>query len=129
VQPHGAKVVELVELFESETIVERGSRTVLWRVCRNDAWLSVTEWPDARIDTLEPPAGTVWQRRILLRVPRGTILIRLESRPAPTQRLNPLEYLRRERFRTGRRTKRVAYRVGSGGQLTLVGRTGSRRQR
>jgi hypothetical protein len=122
-------MVELVELFESETIVERGSRMVLWRVCHNDASVSVTEWPDAQIDTLEPPAGTVWQRRILLRVPRGTILIRMESGPAPMQRLDPLDYLRRERVRAGRRTRHVTYRVGSGGQLTIQGRPRSRHRR
>ena len=45
------ETTEPVELFESETILERGHRTLLWLVRRNDEWTSATEWPGAVVES------------------------------------------------------------------------------
>ena len=111
------ETTEPVELFESETILERGHRTLLWLVRRNDEWTSATEWPGAVVESLAPGPGTVWERRIEIRLPRGTVLQRVESRPAPVRRRDPLDYLAREARRAARRVKRSRFRVGRDGDL------------
>jgi hypothetical protein len=76
-----APPLELVEVIDEERIVERGTGQVNWFVRLNDDWVHVSAWPGALSERLDAGAGTVWQSRTELRVPRGTYLMRVESRP------------------------------------------------
>ena len=114
--PTSPTEIESVELVESERVGERGSEKTVWRVRLNDAWVSVVEWPEARIESIDPGAGTVWERRIELMLPRGTQLQRVESRPAPPDRRDPLQHLLEAR-RQPRRVRKKEFRVGRGGRL------------
>ena len=73
---------ELVEVVDEERIVERGTGQINWFVRKNDGWVHVTEWPGARSQRLDAGAGTVWQSRTEIEVPRGTRMMRVESRPS-----------------------------------------------
>jgi hypothetical protein len=86
-------VLEVVEVIDEERIVERGTAQVNWFVRLNDAWVHVSTWPAARSERLDAGAGTVWQSRTELDLPRGARLMRVESRPNTYARGTPLEYL------------------------------------
>jgi len=112
--------VEQVEVIDEERIVERGTGQVNWFVRLNDAWVHVSAWPGARSERLDAGAGTVWQSRTELALPRGTHLMRVESRPNPYAREDPLDYLTRGAPAKSRRTRRTYYVVGRSGALTRV---------
>ena len=109
--------LELVELIDEERIVERGTGQVNWFVRWNDGWVHVTKWPGALSQRLDAGAGTVWQSRTELKVPRGTHLMRVESRPSSYAREDPLDYLTRGAPTKSRRTRRTYYVVGRNGLL------------
>ena len=109
--------LETTELFEGEHIVERGSAEVTWFFRKNDGWEHVSQWPGAAVERLDAGAGTVWQSRVALTVPRGTRLMRVESRPAPLQRAGAFEHLSRAPRNPPRRVRRNYFRVGRGGAL------------
>ena len=110
--------LELVEVYDEERIVERGTAEVTWFARVNDAWVHVSKFPGARSERLSAGAGTVWQSRTELDMPRGAKLMRVESRPQPYARLeNPLDYLTRGTPSKARKTRRNYYRVARGGSL------------
>lgn len=109
--------LEEIELFEGEHVVERGSEEITWFVRCNDGWLHASQWPGASVERLEARAGTVWESRITLSVPRATRLMRVESRPAPYERANVFEHLRRAPGAPPRKTARRYFRVERGGRL------------
>jgi hypothetical protein len=109
--------LELVEVVDEERIVERGTAQVNWFVRQNDGWLHVSAWPGARSERLDAGAGTVWQSRTELDVPRGTRLMRVESRPSVYARGEPLDYLTRGAPSKSRKTRRNYYAVGRAGAL------------
>ncbi len=111
---------ELVEVVDEERIVERGTAQINWFVRKNDGWVHVTEWPGARSQRLDAGAGTVWQSRTELDVPRGTRFMRVESRPNPYQRESPLEYLTRGTPSKSRRVRRSYFAAARAGNLTSV---------
>lgn len=108
---------EIVEVVDEERIVPRGTAQVNWFVRLNDAWIHVSNWPGARSERLEAGAGTVWQSRTEIRVPRGARLMRVESRPSGYTRESPLEYLTRGAPSKSRRVRRNYYFVGRSGDL------------
>lgn len=108
---------EVVELVDEERIVPRGTAQVNWFVRFNDAWLHVSDWPGARSERLEAGAGTVWQSRTAIEVPRGTQLMRVESRPSGYARESPLDYLTRGAPSKSRKLRRNYYAVGRSGDL------------
>jgi hypothetical protein len=110
-------IIELVEVVDEESIVERGTGQVNWFVRLNDAWVHVSTWPGARQERLDAGAGTVWQSRTELDLPRGTRLMRVESRPSTYARESPLEYLTRGAPSKRRKTRRNYYLVGRSGAL------------
>ncbi|HEX3773976.1 MAG TPA: hypothetical protein VHV51_05890 [Polyangiaceae bacterium] len=112
-----APPLELVEVIDEERIVERGTAQVNWFVRLNDGWVHVSEWPGARSARLDAGAGTVWQSRTELELSRGTYLMRVESRPNPYAREQPLDYLTRGASSKSRKTRRDYYRVGRAGEL------------
>jgi hypothetical protein len=110
-------VLEVVEVIDEERIVERGTAQVNWFVRLNDAWVHVSTWPAARSERLDAGAGTVWQSRTELDLPRGARLMRVESRPNTYARGTPLEYLTRGAPSKSRKVRRNYYLVGRSGQL------------
>jgi hypothetical protein len=108
---------EVVEVVDEERIVERGTGQVNWFVRLNDGWVHVSAWPGAVSERLDAGAGTVWQSRTQLKVPRGTRLMRVESRPNAYTREEPLDYLTRGAPSKSRRTRRNYYAVGRSGAL------------
>jgi hypothetical protein len=108
---------EVASVIDEERIVERGTAQVNWFVRLNDAWVHVTEWPGARSERLNAGAGTVWQSRTEIDVPRGARLMRVESRPSSYARESPLEYLTRGAPSKSRKLRRNYYLVGRSGEL------------
>jgi len=108
---------EVVEVIDEERIVERGTAQVNWFVRLNDAWVHVSAWPGARSERLDAGAGTVWQSRTEIDVPRGACLMRVESRPSSYARESPLEYLTRGAPSKSRKLRRNYYFVGRSGDL------------
>jgi hypothetical protein len=106
-----------VELTEGEYVAERGKRTLTWLVRINDGWAHVSEWPGAEIERRDARSGTVWENLTRLTVPTGTRLTRVESRPAPYQARDALDYLKRAPTQPPRRVFRQEFRVGSRGDL------------
>jgi len=111
---------EVVEVIDEERIVERGTAQVNWFVRLNDAWVHVSEWPGARSERLNAGAGTVWQSRTEIDVPRGARLMRVESRPSNYARESPLEYLTRGAPSKSRRLRRNYFVVGRSGDLIVT---------
>jgi hypothetical protein len=108
---------EVVEVIDEERIVPRGTAQVNWFVRLNDAWVHVSAWPGARSERLDAGAGTVWQSRTEIDVPRGARLMRVESRPSGYARESPLEYLTRGAPTKSRKLRRNYYFVGRLGDL------------
>jgi len=108
---------EIVEVIDEERIVPRGTAQVNWFVRLNDAWVHVSAWPGARSERLNAGAGTVWQSRTEIDVPRGAQLMRVESRPSGYARESPLEYLTRGAPSKSRKLRRNYYLVGRAGDL------------
>jgi hypothetical protein len=108
---------EVVEVIDEERIVERGTAQVNWFVRLNDGWVHVSAWPGARSQRLDAGAGTVWQSRTELDVPRGTYLMRVESRPSVYKHGSALDYLTRGAPSKSRKTRRNYYTVARGGVL------------
>ena len=109
--------LETVEVIDEERIVERGTGQVNWFVRQNDGWVHVSAWPGARSERLDAGAGTVWQSRTELEVPRGTYFMRVESRPSGYKREDPLDYLTRGAPSKSRKTRRNYYTAGRAGLL------------
>lgn len=106
-----------VEVIDEERIVERGTAQVNWFVRLNDGWVHVSTWPGASSERLDAGAGTVWQSRTTLQLPRGTYLMRVESRPSPYARERALDYLTQGAPSKSRKTRRNYYTVGRTGEL------------
>jgi hypothetical protein len=106
-----------IELTAGESVGERGTLRVSWRVQRSDGWVWAADWPGAVEQELAPRPGTVWERRILVELPAGTLVERTVSSPGPERTRDPLEYLRREVRAPARRVQRTLYRVTARGEL------------
>ncbi len=110
----------LIEVIDEERIAPRGTAQVNWFVRLNDAWIHVSTWAGAASERLDAGAGTVWQSRTELRVPRGARLMRVESRPNDYTRESPLEYLTRGAPSKSRRVRRTYYLVNRSGDLVVT---------
>ena len=108
---------EVVEVTDEERIVARGTAHVTWFARVNDVWVHVSAWPGARSERLQAAAGMVWQSRVELDMPRGARLMRVESRPMPYAREDPLAYLTRGAPSKSRKVRRNYYVVGRLGEL------------
>lgn len=106
-----------VELTEGEYVAERGKRTVTWLVQLNDDWVHVSEWAGAEVERCQAGSGTVWENRTRVAVLPGTELRRIESRPAPYEQRDALDYLKRAPAAVARRVIRQEFRVGRRGDL------------
>ncbi len=108
-------MLERVELEDAEYVVARGTASVTWFVRVRDAWVAAAQCEGALVESLDAAPRMVWRRRVELRLPRGTRLVRIESAPLPRQR-SPLEYLERG-SKSARKQRRTEYRVGARGTL------------
>jgi hypothetical protein len=117
-----------VELYQAETIVERGTREVTWFVRHADAWINVCDWPKAVVERRQAGPGTVWESRVELALPEGTRLMRVDTQPAPLEQRDALDYLARETRGVKRRVHRSYFRVGRCGELVREQTTGQRRR-
>jgi hypothetical protein len=111
---------EVVEVRSLERVVEHGHAKVAWLVRQHDAWVAAGEVAGAEVQQLDPGPGTVWEVQTTLRLPKGTLLMRVESRPAAAIARDPLEYLARETRQAARRVQRTYHRVGHRGVLERV---------
>jgi hypothetical protein len=108
---------EVVEVVEGEHVVERGTSEITWFVRQNDGWVHVSEIPGVEIARLDASPGTVWQSQVTLALPRGTRLMRVESRPSPGRRREVFEHLSSASKSAPRRVQRRYFRVGRAGSL------------
>jgi hypothetical protein len=98
--------------MEDEHIVPHGSAETTWWVRVNESWAAAATLGE--VTSLDPGPGTVWRRRVELRLAGGTRLLRVESRPL-IQHKTPLEFLARQPT-TARKLRRVEFVVGRGGE-------------
>lgn len=106
-----------VELFESESIVERGRKKVTYLIRHDDAWVVAGEHPNAAVERLSAGPGTVWEHRVTLELPVGTRVCRVESVPRPEPARDALDYLGDERRTQPRLTRRRELLVNARGDL------------
>lgn len=112
--------LERVALIEEEFVAARGSARVVWLVKKNDGWVRAGSYPGAASERLSAGPGMVWRTRVELTLPRGTHVVRVETRPEPRP-TSTVEHLvggapGRKREVTRRRLRRVV----AGGQLEPV---------
>jgi hypothetical protein len=107
----------VIELFEEEFVVARGTAEVHWFVRENDAWTHCASYPSARSERLDAPAGTVYRTRVELDLPPETRLMRVESRPARPAHKSAVEHLLQPHTNVPRNTRRSYYQVGPRGNL------------
>ncbi|GMV17906.1 MAG: hypothetical protein HS104_24730 [Polyangiaceae bacterium] len=106
-----------VELFESETIVERGRKKVSYLIRHNDDWVLASAHPNAESERLSAGPGTVWEHRIAVDLPVGTRVCRVESVPRPEPARDALDYLGDQRKSQPRLTRRRELLVNPRGEL------------
>jgi len=107
----------LVEVVEMEVVDGRSTRRTHWFVRRGQAWVKAAEWPGAREERREAGPGTVWERVLLLALPEGERLMRVDVRPRPLPPRDPLAYLRSSAPGAAKTTRRLYYSVERGGRL------------
>ena len=106
-----------IELREGEYVADRGKRKLTWLIRLNDAWVHINEWPGIEVTRCQARSGVVWENLTQLVVPVGTLLTRVESRPAPYERRDALDYLKRSP-EAARHVSRQEFRVNARGELT-----------
>jgi hypothetical protein len=106
-----------IQLETFEAVTEGGTRRVSWHVAQGEDWLSAASYPGAKVDLADRTPGVVWQRRVLLCLPAGTRLMRVESTPERELQQDPLAYLWRPGQSARRRILRTYFNVGQGGRL------------
>jgi hypothetical protein len=111
-----------IELEAFEAIAEGGVRRVSWHVAQGERWLAAANYPGARVDLADRAPGMVWRRRVLLCVPMGTRLMRVESLPDRSLQQDPLAYLWKPQQRAKERVQRSYFRVGRAGRLVRATR-------
>ncbi|HYQ15464.1 MAG TPA: hypothetical protein VEQ58_06900 [Polyangiaceae bacterium] len=109
-----------IELREGEYVADRGKRKLTWLIRLNDAWVHLSEWPGIEVTRCQTRSGVVWENLTQLVVPVGTLLTRVESKPAPYAQRDALDYLKRSPD-AARRVSRQEFRVGVRGELSREG--------
>ncbi len=107
-------------VFEHERVTERGTATVTYRVRKQDGWLAIGRWPNAEVSPIESGPGTVWERRVALTVPVGTLIERVESKPEVPRKKDALQYLCAGKPMPPRSVLTTVFRAGSRGELERV---------
>lgn len=107
-----------IELDTFEIVVRGGVRRVTWRVADGDDWLSAPDFPGAAVENRDRAPGMVWLRRVIIRLPVGARLMRVESAPERALAKDPLAYLWGAPRSREWRVKRSYFIVSDHGQLT-----------
>jgi len=107
-----------LETFES--IVRGGVRRVTWLLETEDDWTVIGELPHARVQQLDCGPGVVWRRQVVIALPVGARLMRVESVPKRAAVSDPLAYLLGPSTRVARETRRSQFVVAVGGALTRL---------
>ncbi len=115
-KPPDSVPLERVAVVEEEVVMSGGASTVSWLVRHHDGWVRAPSHPTARSERLERGSGVVWRTRVALELPRGSELVRIETRPALRQK-SALEHLTGGARGAARKTLRRVYRVAAGGEL------------
>jgi hypothetical protein len=72
------------------------------------------------VEPQESGPGTVWEQLVVLALPAGTQVMRVDSRPGPAARKDPLAYLRSGAKLPPRKTQRTYFRVDDSGRLVQI---------
>jgi len=115
----------VVELIESESVVVQGSSVVTYRIQSETGWIKAMDWSDAVVEHGEPSPGTIWQRRISVRLLPGTRLERIVSQPRRQSRADAVDYLLGSRPLGQRRVIRTTMRLADNGRLVIEPRSRS----
>ena len=116
-RPPAGPALVTVAVTEREVVVARGHQRTSWLIREGNGWRPASDAPSASVTLLEPAPGTVWERTIDLALAPGTLLMRVDSRPAPPRRRDPLEHLRREERLAPRMVRRQVFAVDRRGAL------------
>lgn len=109
-----------VELEIFEAVVRGGVRRVTWHVEQEDDWISATAYPGAQMNRQDNSPGTVWRTRVLVQLPLGAKLMRVESEPERQKSQDPLAYFWSAPRVHPRLVRRSYFRVDSGGRLARL---------
>jgi len=115
--PDRSAALVTIEVVDGEYVAVRGARERVWFVRVNQGWVAAIEQA-TEIIQVDPGPGTVWERRLVLELPRDSVLLEVESAPRPVVR-TPLEYLTKGP-QTARRVRRREFRVGARGLVPLA---------
>jgi hypothetical protein len=106
-----------VELEIFEAVMRGGVRRVTWHVAEDDDWISATACPGAQVNKQDSSPGTVWRCRVVVQLPLGAELMRVESEPDRQKSEDPLAYFWSAPRVHRRLVRRSYFRVESGGRL------------
>jgi hypothetical protein len=106
-----------IQLETFESVVPGGVRRVAWFIRSGDDWARVNEHASASVELCDRGPGTVWQRRILLCLPVGARLMRVESVPRRAAARDPLAYIVSPTGARDRDTRRSYFAVSASGKL------------
>lgn len=107
-----------LEIFES--VMRGGVRRVTWHVANEDDWVSATACPGAHVDRQDNSPGTVWRSRVLVQLPPGAELMRVESEPDRQKSDDPLAYFWSAPRVHRRLVRRSYFRVDNAGRLSRI---------
>ncbi len=115
-----------VHVVDEATVVAHGERVRVWLAPLNNGWVRAAEHPEAQVENASSergdescPPGTIWQRQVELMLPEGSVLRCRDTSPA-TERMEPIEYLRRGKLGMGRVHRETKHRVVGNYRLQLV---------
>lgn len=111
-----------IELNIVETVTRGGVRRITWHVKQGDAWVSAATFPGVRLDNEFGGPGVIWQRQLLLSLPAGAELMRVESSPENSPTKDPIDYLWSARRGVDRSVHRSYFRVNAQGKLQRLTR-------
>jgi len=111
-----------IELEMFEAVADGGTRRVSWHVAQGASWLAVANYPGARVDLGDRNPGVVWKRRVVVCLPTGTRLMRVESRPGGAVQRDPLAYLWKAGRSAPQNVRRSYFSVGPKGSLVRAAR-------
>ena len=109
-----------LEMFEA--VSKGGTRRVSWHVAQGERWLAAANYPGARVNLEDRRPGVVWQRRVVLSLPVGAKLMRVESEPSSGVQRDPLAYLWKGARSAPQKVQRSYFSVGPRGSLVRAPR-------
>lgn len=109
----------LISLLESEKIVPHGVSRQTWSVHYDGRWLPARRAPGAVVIFLSSSRGTVWERRVELKLRAGTKLELSSEVPRPRRAVDAFSVMTVDQARQ-HLIRRIPHQVGNDGQLVRV---------